>query len=72
MAAYSGSLALMADTPHNLADLAAWGAVWFGRNLSQRKSQAFPYGLYKIEKVAAIIVGLFIVITAYEIAKEDT
>jgi divalent metal cation (Fe/Co/Zn/Cd) transporter len=62
----------MAETAHNLADLAASGAVWFGLTLSRRKSQDFPYGLYKIEKVAAIIVGLFIVITAYEIAKEDT
>jgi divalent metal cation (Fe/Co/Zn/Cd) transporter len=52
--------------------LAASGAVWFGLTLSRRKSQDFPYGLYKIENVAAIIVGLFIVLTAYEIAKEDT
>jgi divalent metal cation (Fe/Co/Zn/Cd) transporter len=68
MAAYVGSLALMAKTAHNLADL----ATWVGLTLSQRKSQGFPYGLYKIENVAAIIVRLFIVLTAYEIAKEDT
>lgn len=70
MAAYSGSLALMAETAHNLADLAASVAVWLGLRLSQRKSRAFPYGLYKIENVAAIIVGLFIFLTAYEIARE--
>lgn len=70
MAAYSGSLALIAETAHNLADLAASATVWIGLTLSQRKSHSFPYGLYKIENVAAIIVGLFIFLTAYEIAKE--
>jgi cation diffusion facilitator family transporter len=70
MATYSGSLALMAETAHNLADLAASGAVLVGLTLSQRKSRDFPYGLYKVENIAAIIVGLFIFLTAYEIAKE--
>lgn len=70
MAAYSGSLALMAETAHNLADLAASATVWIGLTLSQRKSHSFPYGLYKVENVAAIVVGLFIFLTAYEIAKE--
>lgn len=71
MAAYSGSLALMAETAHNLADLAALATVWIGLTLSQRKSHSFPYGLYKVENVAAIVVGLFIFLTAYEIAKES-
>ncbi len=70
LAVFSGSLALIAETAHNLADLAASVAVWIGLTLSQRKSRDFPYGLYKIENVAAIIVGLFIFLTAYEIAKE--
>ncbi len=70
MAWFSGSLALMAETAHNLADLAASATVWVGLTLSQRKSRNFPYGLYKIENVAAIVVGLFIFLTAYEIAKE--
>ncbi|MGE0643260.1 MAG: cation diffusion facilitator family transporter [Nitrospira sp.] len=70
MAAFSGSLALMAETAHNLADLAASATVWIGLTLSQRKSHSFPYGLYKVENVAAIIVGLFIFLTAYEIARE--
>lgn len=70
MAWFSGSLALMAETAHNLADLAASATVWIGLTLSQRKSHSFPYGLYKVENVAAIIVGLFIFLTAYEIARE--
>jgi cation diffusion facilitator family transporter len=70
MATYSGSLALMAETVHNLADLAASAAVLVGLKLSQRKSAAFPYGLYKVENVSVIIVALFIFLTAYEIAKE--
>lgn len=70
MAWFSGSLALMAETAHNLADLAASATVWIGLILSQRKAHDFPYGLYKIENVAAIVVGLLIFLTAYEIAKE--
>jgi cation diffusion facilitator family transporter len=70
MAAYSGSLALMAETAHNLAGLAASATVWIGLTLSQRKSHAFPYGLYKVEHVAAIVVEFFIFLIAYENAKE--
>jgi len=42
MAMYSGSLALMAETAHNLADLAASATVWIGLTLSQRKSRSCP------------------------------
>lgn len=46
MAAYSGSLALRAETAHNLLDLAASLSVLGGLAFSQRKSREFPYGLY--------------------------
>jgi divalent metal cation (Fe/Co/Zn/Cd) transporter len=51
----SGSLAVVAEIVHNLADLMASVAVLAGLRLSQRKSHKFPYGLYKVENVVAAI-----------------
>jgi hypothetical protein len=70
MAGLSGSLALAAETTHNLADLTASGAVLVGLKLSQRTHRAFPYGLYKVENVVSLVVAFFIFFTAYEVAKE--
>lgn len=70
LAVLSGSLALAAETTHNLADLSASGAVLAGLKLSQRTHHAFPYGLYKVENVVALIIAFFIFFTAYEVAKE--
>jgi cation diffusion facilitator family transporter len=70
MAAFSGSLALAAETAHNLLDLVASGAVLIGLTLSRRRSRAFPYGLYKVENVVAVFIALTTFFTGYEIAKE--
>ena len=70
IAATSGSLAVAAEMVHNLVDLAASVAVLAGLKLSQRKSKDFPYGLYKVENVVAVVVALLIFFTAYEIASE--
>ena len=66
----SGSLAVAAETVHNLVDLVASVAVLAGLKLSQRKSKDFPYGLYKVENVVAVIVALLIFFTGYEIASQ--
>lgn len=55
---------------HNVVDLAASIAVLAGVKLSERKSRAFPYGLYKVENMVAVIVAMLIFFTAYEIAKK--
>jgi cation diffusion facilitator family transporter len=70
MAAFSGSLALTAETAHNMLDLIASVSVLAGLTLSQRKSRAFPYGLYKVENVVAVFIALTTFFTGYEIAKE--
>jgi len=70
IAAASGSLAVAAETVHNLVDLAASVAVLIGLKLSQRSSKAFPYGLYKVENVVAAGVGVLILFTGYEIVRE--
>lgn len=56
----SGSLAVAAEMIHNLVDLAASGAVLAGVKISERKSRAFPYGLYKVENMVAVAVAMLI------------
>jgi cation diffusion facilitator family transporter len=70
LAVLSGSLALAAETIHNVVDLIASIAILAGLKLSHRKSREFPYGLYKVENVVAVIIALLIFFTGYEIAKE--
>jgi cation diffusion facilitator family transporter len=69
IAAASGSLAVAAEMAHNLVDLSASLAVVAGVNISERKSREFPYGLYKVENVVAVVVAILIFFSGYEIAK---
>jgi divalent metal cation (Fe/Co/Zn/Cd) transporter len=55
----SGSLAVSAEMIHNVVDLAASGAVLAGVKISERKSRAFPYGLYKVENMVAVAMLIF-------------
>jgi cation diffusion facilitator family transporter len=66
----SGSLAVEAEMVHNIVDLLAAVAVLVGLRLSTRKSKAFPYGLYKLENVVAVVLAGMIFFTAYEIAHD--
>ncbi len=69
MAYYSGSLALVAETAHNILDLIASLLVLSGLWLSQRKQRAFPYGLYKVENMVQAIIAFSIFFTGYEIVR---
>lgn len=40
-----------------------------GIYLSEKKSERFPWGLYKVENIVALILALLIFFSAYEIAK---
>jgi len=66
----SGSLAVEAEMVHNIVDLLAAVAVLVGLRLSTRKSKAFPYGLYKLENVVAVVLAGMIFFTTYEIAHD--
>jgi len=70
LAHLSGSLALAADTTHSLVDVFASLAVLVGLLIAKRKSKAFPYGLYKVENLVAVIISLLIFLAGYEIARE--
>ncbi|NPA45341.1 MAG: cation transporter [Chlorobi bacterium] len=66
----SGSAALTADGVHSLSDLAASVSVYIGITISGKKSQSFPFGLYKVENLVALISSFAIFFAGYEIAKD--
>jgi len=70
LAALTGSLALTADGLHSLIDIFASGAVLAGVLIAQRRSTAFPYGLYKVENVVTVTLALLIFLAGYEIVAE--
>ncbi|MCD6520290.1 MAG: cation transporter [Anaerolineae bacterium] len=70
IAAASHSLAVSAEMTHSLDDLLSAVAVLIGLKLAGRKSKAFPYGLYKLENVIAVVLAMMIFVTAYEIARD--
>ena len=70
LAGLTGSLALRADGIHSLVDVFVSLTLVIGLFLSQRKSRNFPYGLYKIENVAAAAIALLLFFAAYEIIRE--
>jgi len=62
---------LVADAFHSGADVLAIFASGFGLWLaSQKKTARFPYGLYKAETLASLIVGMLIVWAGVEILVE--
>jgi len=66
----SGSLALRADAVHTMVDVLASLALILGLKISERKSQSFPLGLYKVENLASIVISFLLFATAYEIILE--
>jgi cation diffusion facilitator family transporter len=69
VAAASGSLAVTAELIHNFIDLVSAGAVLTGLKIATRKSRVFPYGLYKVENLAAAAIAVMVFFTAYEIVR---
>ena len=71
VAIISGSVALLADSLHSFADIFSSVAVWAGLKLVQRKpSERFPYGYYKAETFALLIVAVTIAVSGVLILKE--
>ena len=67
----SGSVALLADSIHSFADIFSSIAVWAGLKLVQKKpTERFPYGYYKAETLALLIVAVTIVVSGVLILKE--
>jgi cation diffusion facilitator family transporter len=67
----SGSVALLADSIHSFADIFSSIAVWAGLKLIQKKpTERFPYGYYKAETLALLIVTVTIVVSGVLMLKE--
>ncbi len=68
----SGSVALIADSMHSIADIVAIFASWSGLKISQRKpDEEFNYGYYKAENIATLVVSVFVFYAAYRVFMES-
>ncbi|MCD6414036.1 MAG: cation diffusion facilitator family transporter [Candidatus Diapherotrites archaeon] len=64
----SGSLALVSDALHSLTDLVSSLASWFAIRLAHKKpDKRFPYGYYKAENLATLVIAAFIIYAAVEL-----
>lgn len=58
---FSGSVALLADTIHNIADAATVIPLWIAFTLARRQpSRRFTYGYGRVEDVAGVMIVLTI------------
>ena len=64
IAIISGSIALLADSIHSFVDIFSSVAVWAGLKLIQREpTERFPYGYYRAESLALLIVSTVIILS---------
>jgi cation diffusion facilitator family transporter len=62
---YSGSVALLADTVHNVGDAATAIPLWIAFTLVRRKpTRTFNYGLGRVEDYAGLVIVLIILFSA--------
>jgi cation diffusion facilitator family transporter len=62
---FSGSIALLADTIHNIADAATAIPLWIAFALARRNpSRRFTYGYGRVEDVAGVFIVLIILLSA--------
>jgi len=67
VALLSGSLAVAADALHSLSDAVSAVVIFIGIKISGRSAKGFPYGLYKVENLVAMITSVLILFAGYEI-----
>lgn len=62
---YSGSIALLADTIHNIADAGTAIPLWIAFSFARRKpSRRFTYGYGRVEDVAGVMIVMTILFSA--------
>src|SRR5215468_2366613 len=70
-AVYTNSLALFADAGHMLTDVAALSLSFFAmRFASRRATPRMTYGFYRVEILAALLNGVFLILVALYIFYE--
>ena len=70
LALVSGSLAIKADAIHSLSDVVSSVVILIGIKISKRQTRNFPYGLYKVENLVALVTSFLILLAGYEILSE--
>ncbi len=71
IAGYMGnSSALMGDAVHSGTDVIASSAAFMGLWLAGKKHPSFPYGLYKAETIATLIISVAVILAGYEIGRQ--
>lgn len=66
---FSNSTVMLADAIHSSADVLGAFLVYLAIRYSKYKSKKFPYGLNKLENIAALIGGMVVLIAGYEIVR---
>ncbi len=66
----SGSAALIGDAIHSAADVFASGAALAGLWIAGKKHPSFPFGLYKAENIATLVISVAVIVVAYEIGRD--
>ena len=69
-ALYTNSLALLADSGHMLTDVAALGLSFFAMRFATRATPRKTYGFYRVEILAALVNGVFLVLVSIYIFYE--
>ncbi len=70
--AYSGSISLIAQAVDSLTHIFTSLAVYVGLRFARRQpTEKFPYGYYRAETFASLIVAIFIIISGIEIIRES-
>ncbi len=64
---FTGSLSLIGEAFHSFADSFVSLLAFFAILFSEKKSKRFPYGLYKLENLGAILIGVVLLLVAYEV-----
>ena len=65
LALFTGSVALLGDALHNLADVSTSGVVFLGFYISKRQpTRTYPYGYERAEDIAGLGVALVIWLSA--------
>ena len=63
----TGSLSLLGEAVHSLSDASASVIAYLSIKFSEKKHSRFPYGLYKLENIGAIVIAFFLILAGYEI-----
>ena len=69
---YYGSVALIADAINSFSDIFASALILSGLSLAQRDpNEKFPYGYYRGETLASLLVSIMIIVSGIEIVWES-